>query len=101
MDTLWLSKVNLTVGDLAFDYVEPNISEELLRCQRYWQLIGGTNAYPQLSVYCESGDLFQGSGISFPVRMRTTPTAIEDGDWVTIGFGAGDPTTGSKISING
>jgi len=63
----------------------PAYDDELRRCQRYWQKLGG-GVYSDLlfGAYGTTGSNI-GQGYAFPVEMRTIPTATVAGTWIVNG----------------
>ena len=85
--------VQVEAGSIAtpFQTATGTIQGELAACQRYFQVIGGTsNGYPILQAYSITTGTDLRHSISFPVKMRTTPTATKNGTWA-VGF-CGQPT---------
>jgi len=80
--TFEITGVQLEVGDVATDFEHRSYADELARCQRYYYFhVGGANTWtdgssaPVISMFYmwNTGSAF--GYISFPVSMRTTPTA--------------------------
>ena len=63
--------VKLEQSPTATPFVPPNITTELLKCQRYYYRVPGR--FRVLSIY-DGGQNFVLDTIFFPVQMRTTPT---------------------------
>ena len=85
--------VQAEYGSIAtpFQTATGTIQGELAACQRYYQAIGGTaNAYPIIQTYSPANGTDLRQSISFPVKMRTAPTATKNGTW-TVGT-CGQPT---------
>jgi hypothetical protein len=77
-DFLYVTNVQLEVGSTAtsFDY-RPY---ELALCQRYFYVVGDTNLYPLIQGYTTSSGT-AATNVSFPVVMRSSPTATKAGTW--------------------
>jgi len=55
---------------------------ELALCQRYFQVVGGASSvFPIASGYVVFSGQYLRYPISFPVELRTTPTATKNGTW--------------------
>ena len=68
--TFDITGVQLEIGSVATPFEHRSYGEELARCQRYFQLMpSGSLGRWTTSTVCE---IFN----SFPVKMRTTPTAL-------------------------
>lgn len=63
--------VKLEQSPTATPFVPPNITTELLKCQRYYYRV--PDRFRVLSIY-DGGQNFVLNTIFFPVQMRTTPT---------------------------
>ena len=77
-----ITGVMLEIGDTATPFEHRSYGDELARCQRYYQFIGGTT----------NSALWQGAAastaswwpyITFPVTMRAKPTGAVEGTWWT------------------
>ena len=91
--TTLLTGIQLEIGSVAtaFTRAGGTLQGELAAAQRYYQVIGGTsNAYPIIQSYSPSNGTDLRQSISFPVKMRTAPTATKNGTW-TVGS-CGQPT---------
>ena len=85
--------VQIDIGSVALPFrtYAGTIQGELGAAQRYFQVIGGTNsAYPIIQSYSPANGTDLRQSISFPVKMRTAPTATKNGTW-TVGS-CGQPT---------
>jgi hypothetical protein len=73
--TFYLTGVQLEIGTSATPFERRLYGQELANCQRYYITVGGDSANQNFStgqVY--STTAFNGVTLSFPVKMRTTPT---------------------------
>jgi hypothetical protein len=93
--------VQIDVGSFALPFrtYAGTIQGELAACQRYFQIIGGTNvSFPIIQStngVATSQDMSH--SMPFPVKMRTAPTATKNGTWnvancsqPTVGFISSD-----------
>lgn len=73
-----ITGVQLEVGTAPSDFENRDAGEELRRCQRYYYRTGPYSAGPQSygAGYCSTTSNARIS-ISFPVTLRTAPTALE------------------------
>jgi hypothetical protein len=79
--TFYITGVQLEVGSSATGFEYVNYQTSLANCQRYYTFVGGVDSgFPIIQGYQSTGA--NGSmPISFPVQMRTTPTATVAGTW--------------------
>ena len=81
--TLYLTGVQLEVGDTATPFEHRSYGDELAKCQRYYSRLSSDG-----SVYAEFGliaayDSTQGIAyIQYPTTMRTSPTATQVGNFI-------------------
>ena len=76
--TWYVTGVQLEVGSVATPFERRQYGQELALCQRYyWRQVAGNNGYPRFSsgicLSATSGQAF----ITFPVTMRTYPSAVD------------------------
>ena len=89
-NSFYLTNVQLENGALITPLEQRAFSDELVLCQRYYQLLGGSqNNLRHIVKSSSTGEQF---GISYvlPVEMRDTPTATKVGTWTT--FNCDQPT---------
>ena len=75
---LYLTGIQMEVGDVATDFEHRSMGDELARCQRYYfkrESDDGTDTMFGVG-FASSGSYFQ-TMTFFPVTMRTAPTALE------------------------
>jgi|DEB0MinimDraft_10_1074344.scaffolds.fasta_scaffold38730_2 hypothetical protein len=93
--TLYITGVQLEVGDTATPFEHRSYGQELALCQRYFY---------RLPIYTETvfGLLFNGRHVCqvpFPTTMRTNPSASTP-SWNTGRYGGGSFLAGASLSIN-
>ena len=69
--------VKLEQGSIATPFVAPNPAEELVKCERFLQIIPEIYFIPYASTrtaFSSNGQYYQSAGGLFPVEMRTNPT---------------------------
>lgn len=67
----------LEQGSIATPFVAPNPAEELVKCERFLQMIPEIYFIPYASTrtaFISDGQYYQSTGGLFPVEMRTNPT---------------------------
>jgi hypothetical protein len=96
--TAYLDNVMLIPGSLAADYIPLHPAEEMARCQRYYEVHGGSDCgLPALLASLSGADPL-GYGVGFAVTKSVTPTLTKNGTWLVAN--CGQPTA-DKPSING
>jgi prepilin-type processing-associated H-X9-DG protein len=93
--TFYITGVQLEQGSVATPFERRQFGQELLLCQRYYQVSGrGLGGVMYSTSYCN------GNG-TFPVQMRASPTValIAVNPSVSV-YGTGDLGKGSGITIN-
>ncbi len=103
--TLELTGVQLEVNSVATDFDFRPYDDELRRCQRYYQQLGGTSAYEYFFNGTGDGTTVIVGAYPFPVQMRTTPSysysALADIQLYDLGGGADrGAATGSTITTS-
>lgn len=85
-----ITGVQLEVGSVASPFKTQGVTfqGELAACQRYFQVIGGVSSgFPIVTGYVSASSQTLRWPISFPVQMRTAPTATKNGTWATSNSG--------------
>jgi len=81
-DFLYITNAQLEVGTSATPFERRMYGTEMALCQRYYQVIGGTNGgFPMATSYFSAGSQTARFPISFPVQMRSAPTITKNGTW--------------------
>ena len=96
-----ITGVQIDIGSVALPFRTNGgtIQGELAACQRYYQVVGGADSvFPIASGYASGAGLYLRYPISFPVELRTTPTATKNGTWTV--SNASQPAIG-MISAKG
>ena len=79
--TFYITGVQLEKGSTATSFDYRSYGTELALCQRYYQFVGGTaSGFPMFQGYSGAAINFR-QPISFPVAMRSSPTATKLGTW--------------------
>jgi hypothetical protein len=79
--TWTIGNVQLEKGSTATSFDYRPYGTELALCQRYYQFVGGTaSGFPMFQGYSGAAVNFR-QPISFPVAMRSAPTATKLGTW--------------------
>lgn len=87
-DYFEITGVQLELGSIAtpFHTYAATIQGELAACQRYYWVIGGTDAqFPLVGGYTQNG-VQNRFPIPYPVQMRTVPTITLNGTWQFMNF---------------
>ena len=75
--TFELTGVQLEVGDTATSFEHRLLSDELLRCYRYYYRLKGENNKTYMIGMSDNDNVNIYGFFHFPVEMRTAPTSIE------------------------
>ena len=99
--TLYITGVQLELGENASDFEHPSYGEELALCQRYYQYIGKGESYGHLGL----GIAYNTTGIRFPVQMRpvgmrTIPSITSSGAIRTAHQATSPNVTGVSIATS-
>jgi hypothetical protein len=79
--TVYVDNAMLVMGAVAADYAPPHPADDLARCQRYYEKIGGEgSSAPDITGYASAG---QGVNLSmrFLTRKAVSPSATKVGTW--------------------
>jgi len=80
--TFYITGVQIEKGSTATSFDYRPYGTELALCQRYFQVVGGTNGgFPMATSYFSAGSQTARFPISFPVQMRSAPTITKNGTW--------------------
>ncbi len=80
--TFYITGVQLEQNTSATPFERRLYGQELAACQRYYQVVGGTNGgFPMATSYFSAGSQTARFPISFPVQMRSAPTITKNGTW--------------------
>ena len=81
--TAYLDNAMLVVGSQPCDYVPLHPADDLARCLRYYEKVGPSGNYPQISTYTSAG-----GGFFFPVpwaaKKAVTPTVTINGTFAYV-----------------
>lgn len=90
-DTVYLDNAMLVIGPDAAPYRPLHPQEDLARCQRYYEVMGGTNAtFPRAGGYVGAGALLVTATLGYVVRKGGIPTVTKNGTWFV--SNCGQPT---------
>jgi hypothetical protein len=95
--TVYIDNAMLVMGSQAADYAPMHPADDLARCQRYYEILGG-----KLVV---GGYNLAGSTIYAPLQFRATkpvvPTVTKNGTWSLLNTAVGAPLVTSGTDIYG
>ena len=74
---LYLTGIQMEVGDVATDFEHRSMGDELARCQRYYFRFAATNNKKYGFAFTDNDNARADGIINFPVTMRVAPSAIE------------------------
>ena len=98
-NNIYLTGVQLEVGDTATDFEHRTFGDELARCQRYYQFYGKEASKILVGGGASgSGDFYNGWMV-YPVEFRATPTFTKNGTWQTSNCGQPNALFGNKQGI--
>jgi hypothetical protein len=85
---VWGTQAEASSTASDFQTATGTLQGELAACQRYFQVIGGTaSGFPIVTGYVSASSQSLRWPISFPVQMRTAPTATKNGTWASSNSG--------------
>ena len=93
---LYITGIQLEVGDKATDFEHRSFGDELARCQRYYQRIQSNSTYDALLDGMHHVTTQFYAMHTFPVQMRAEPTMAGSGTFVVLSNGS-DRTPDSLI----
>ena len=101
--TFFLTGCQLEVGDTATDFEHRSFGDELLKCQRYYQVLANVNSDTVgASARYSSGNNF--IFVDLPIEMREQPTLDTNLSTVTAALrlsSSGYNATGNNLSLDG
>ena len=77
---MYLTGVQIEVGDVATDFEHRSYGDELARCQRYYYQETYTDNYHQVRYSFVASSTQQAINFDLPVPMRTAPTVTNNGN---------------------
>jgi hypothetical protein len=72
--TAYLDNAMLVVGAQPCDYVPMHPADDLARCLRYYELVGPSGSYPQLTGYVAAAGQNVGQSLPLAAKKAVTPT---------------------------
>lgn len=97
--TAYVDNTMPVIGSKAVDYVALHPADELVRCQRYYEVHGGASSgYPTIAFYAGAGGQYMDVGVAFAVTKGGTPTVTKNGTWTV--SNAAQPTA-TAPNVNG
>ena len=99
--TFYITGVQLEVGSTATSFDYRQYGTELDLCQRYCVKYGGNSLFEHVgqgNAYSTSSVQFD---ITFPTRMRTTPSFTTSGNWVVVDGNANTSVTSFSLASSG
>lgn len=97
--TFYITGVQLEVGSVATPFEHRPYGLELALCQRYYQEIGAAGANEFVYQFYSSASQVNYLPFAFPVRMRTSPTAVVAGTWTGSSFDVTTSSVGCRLNI--
>jgi len=90
---LYMTGVQMEVGDTATDFEHRSFGEELQLCKRYYQVVEAHNRFR-----AAAGSNINTNSVTYFVEMRATPTAVKSGGIVSnIGYEATNSVTAKGL----
>jgi hypothetical protein len=100
--TSYATSLMLVVGDQPIDFVPEDPAIELMRCQRYYQRVGGKVANEYINCGHAYANNAAATAVRLPVELSSTPTVTITGQ---TGFrvwdSTGTPQTATAVSTGG
>ena len=99
--TLYITGVQLEVGEKATPYEHRSYGDELARCQRYYQKIGGSSFDTSLGLGAGYSTTALNIYVHLPVTLRTKPSVDTTGslNWLYYGYGASTASVNNAPSV--
>jgi hypothetical protein len=83
--TLYITGVQLEVGDTATDFENLQYGQQLAMCQRYFEIMGSSGSTSNAYAVCAVITSTQTSGVLwFKTEKRATPTITAAGTWYSL-----------------
>ena len=90
IDEMYLTGIQLEIGQQATSYEDISIAELIVLCQRYYQKrTTGPNGINLLAAAYRDPVSNRVVNVQFPVKMRTSPTVgdvVDNGGWATLAY---------------
>jgi len=96
-NNFYLTGVQLEVGDTATDFEHRSYGDELLRCQRYCWVQGGTDTYTTFANGTIAGSTSFEGRVGLPTTMRAKPSVTFSGNMRVWDAGPSVSTTAVNI----
>jgi hypothetical protein len=97
--TAYFDNMMLVIGPQATEYVPLHPQEDLARCQRYYEFIGGATSSVYLRAY-QAASALLGSTVYYKVPKGGVPTVTKIGTWTVVNCGQPAVANPSPVSCN-
>lgn len=91
--TAYIDNAMLVIGNVAADYAPLHPADDLARCLRYYEVLGGVSAALIRQWVAVAGAGADTVWTPFKVQKAVSPTVTKNGTW-GVGNGASQPSTG-------
>ena len=91
--TFYITGVQLEIGSTATPFERRMYGQELANCQRYYQVLGGSNLSFYTEEYISGNSIYLTGNGEFKVNMRSAPTVTLSGAYTTVNM------TGSPVYV--
>jgi hypothetical protein len=91
---VFLSGIQLELGDQATDFEFVSYTDQLALCKRYYEKVGGDAQFPFVSSYAQGVSYYQYTPLLFETEKRAVPTLTTHGTWNlsnAASYGVGTP----------